>query len=167
MAGMAGLGFGARPSTTQSRQLAELYAAQKGTGQPRLSFQNPANAPPGKMPMPTSNAGTWANTGTVVKPAMAAAPPPQAGLTSPGDMVSSLRPQPNPQAGLNEKPAQGRPDVNTMMQGFLAMLFGPGKAGGLNLKMPAPPPAQAPVQEAAPNKFDRASRLFGIGAELL
>jgi hypothetical protein len=165
MAGMAGLSFGSRPTTTQSRQLAELYAAQKGAGQPMLRFQNPANAPPGKIPMPTSNAGTWANTGTVVKPAMAAATPPQAsaGLVDDPGLVSSLRPQPNPQAGIGEaeKPASSMSPMMGLMQMFMNQMMG--------IKTPKKPieQPQAPVQEAAPNKFDRASRLFEIGAGLL
>jgi hypothetical protein len=158
MAGMAGLSFGVRPPTSH---LTGAMAGMAGMGQPMLKYQNPANAPP------KTNAGTWASTGAVAKPAMVAQPQASAGLTDDPGLVSGLRPQPKPQAGLGE--TAGKPSLfDSPMGGLLQMFMN--QMMGVKTPKPAyqaPLQPQAPVEEAAPNKFDRASRLFGIGADLL
>lgn len=80
-----------------------------------------------------------------------------------GQMIGSLRPKPNPQAGLNEKPKT--PPMNGMLQSFMYQMLG--------MKPPKPKPA-APAPAAGladpnstPNRMDRASKLFAIGAGLM
>jgi hypothetical protein len=100
--------------------------------------------------------GSWARA--------ASQPMPQAGLTPPTAggppvMGSSLRPQPNPQAGLNEKPKTS--PMNGMLQSFMYQMLG--------MKPPKPKAqAAAPAAPAArQGQMDRASRLFEIGAGLM
>lgn len=110
--------------------------------------------------------GSWARAASNPMPTQ----PQQAGLASPTAMASSLRPQPKPAAGLNEKP-QMTGSQNLMMD-VMYRLFGPGKAGGINYQRykPAAPAAQQQAAPAAPSqsdRLDRASRLMEIGAGLM
>lgn len=81
-----------------------------------------------------------------------------------GQMIGSLRPKPNPNAGLNEARPAGSP-MNGMLQMFMNQMMG--------IKTPKPKPK--PVAPAAgltdpnstPNRMDRASKLFSIGAGLM
>jgi hypothetical protein len=78
-----------------------------------------------------------------------------------GQMIGSLRPKPNPQAGLNEAKPAGSP-INTMMQSFMYQMMG--------MKPPKPkakPAVPAAGLTSAPSRSERASKLFAIGAGLM
>jgi hypothetical protein len=81
-----------------------------------------------------------------------------------GQMIGSLRPKPNPQAGLNEAKPAGNP-MNGMLQSFMYQMMG--------MKPPKPKPA-APAPAAGlddpnstKNRMGRASSLLSIGAGLM
>jgi hypothetical protein len=81
-----------------------------------------------------------------------------------GQMIGSLRPKPNPNAGLNEpKPKSG------WIDGVLGMFMN--QMMGIKSK-PKPKAAPAPAAgltdpSSTPNRMDRASKLFSIGAGLM
>lgn len=111
--------------------------------------------------------GSWAR--AAGQPMPGAQPPmaqPGAGDGSGGgQMVGSLRPKPNPQAGLNEaKPKNGW--TNGIMSMFMNQMMG--------IKTPKKKAAPAPVPAAGlndpnstQNRMGRASNLLAIGAGLM
>lgn len=108
--------------------------------------------------------GSWARAasqpGPGVQPTM---PAPGAGDgTGGGPTIGSLRPKPNPQAGLNEKPKTS--PMNAMLQSFMYQMLGmkPPKP-----KPEAPAPAAGLQDMRGPARAERASKLFSIGAGLM
>lgn len=95
--------------------------------------------------------------------------------TGAGPMTGSLRPKPNPQAGLGQ--AQPQAGLGRMVDNMMSGLFGGSAKGSgrkalqaLLQKKAAPSrPAAAPAQAAGlstPSRSERASKLFAIGAGL-
>lgn len=110
--------------------------------------------------------GSWARAAGQPMPG-AVAPMAQPGAgdgSGGGQMIGSLRPKPNPQAGLNEAKPAGN-SMQGMMSMFMNQMMG----------MKPPKPKPKPVAPAAgladpnstPNRMDRASKLFSIGAGLM
>jgi hypothetical protein len=73
-------------------------------------------------------------------------------------MIGSLRPKPNPQAGLGAAPKAS--PMQGLMQSFMYQMMG----------MKPPKPKAKPAAPAAglePTRSERASKLFAIGAGLM
>ena len=107
--------------------------------------------------------GSWARAANPGMPA-AVNPMGQPGAgdgTGGGQMIGSLRPKPNPQAGLNEAPKTS--PMNGMLQSFMYQMLG--------IKPPKPkakPVAPAAgLAESRTDRMDRAQRLMNIGAGLM
>lgn len=119
--------------------------------------------------------GSWARAASQPMPG-AVNPMMQSGV-GPGPTVGSLRPKPNPQAGLNEKPTEGW--SNSALGMLINQMLGKSAPkqnpvfgqSWLRTQMQKPSaPANAPaagLAEDRADRMDRASKLMSIGAGLM
>lgn len=138
---------------------------------PTLNYGPKLGSPPSPNGMPSGLAalrpgiGPWVRAAEPSMGAPVGGPQPQPGGTAPPTM-GSLRPQPKPpDAGLNEKPAGG--GFNDWLTSLLNNMIG-GKGMVVSKPKTTPQPAPAAgLNDARADRFDRASRLMGIGAEMM
>lgn len=112
--------------------------------------------------------GSWARAAGQPMPG-AVAPMAQPGAgdgSGGGQMIGSLRPKPNPQAGLNEAKPAGNP-MQSMMSMFMNQMMGIKPSQRKPAPKPAAPAAGLDDPNSTKNRMGRASSLFAMGAGLM